>query len=135
MIVAMFVVLAVNVPLDDVVDMTLMRNRDVFATDAVLVLRLVGIAAMTRVARLQIARAELVFVEVIAVRVMQMAIVRVIDVIVVPDGHVAACRTVNVFVEIVNVFFCVHVQRLPVPSPACCKPLRIKSATCASARV
>lgn len=90
---------------------------------------------MARIARLQIARAELVFVEVIAVRIVQMAVVRVVDVIVVPDRGVTASDAVDVVVPIMNVFFCVHVHRLTVPSPACCKPLRIKSATCASASV
>lgn len=37
----MFVVLTVNVAVDDVVDMTRVRNRYVLATDAVLVFRFV----------------------------------------------------------------------------------------------
>ena len=131
----MFAVLAMNVALDDVVDMPHVRNRDVLAADAVLVLRRVRIAAMARIARLQIVRAEFVFHEMIAVRMMQMAVVRVIDVIVVPNRRMATGHPVNVLVPIVNVFFCVHVHRLTAPSLACCKPLRIKSATCASASV
>ena len=131
----MFAVLAMDVARDDVIDVPLVRDRDVLAADAVLVLPCVRIATMTRIARLQIARAELVFVDVIAVRMVEVTVVGVIDMIVVSHGHMAACGAVDVFVTIVDVFFCVHVHRLTAPSPACCKPLRISSATCASASV
>ena len=135
MVVAMFAMLTVDVAIDDVIDMTLMRNRHVLAADAVFVIPRVGIAAMARIARFHVARAEFVFVEVIAVRMVQMAVVRVVDVVVMADCRVATSDAVDVFVPIMNVFFCVHVHRLTAPSPACCNPLRIRSATCASASV
>ena len=46
----------------------------------------------------------------IVVRMMEMAVVRVIDVIVVPHGEMPAGSTVNVLVPIVNVLFYVHVN-------------------------
>ena len=82
----MFAMPAVNVPLDDVIDMPLVRNRHVFAADAVLVFAVVRIAGVARIARLHVARAEFVFVDVIAMGVMQMSVVRVVDVIVVQHG-------------------------------------------------
>ena len=77
---------------------------------------------------------QLVLVEVVAVRVMQMAVVCVIDVVVVPNRKMTASLAVNVFVAIMDMLFFVHrVHPVAGPSAACCKPLRIKPATCASA--
>ena len=86
MIVAMFVMPAVDVPLDDVVDMSVVRDRHVLAADAVLVIAFVRIARMARIARLQIVRTEFVLVDMIAVRMVEMAVVRVVHVVVMLHG-------------------------------------------------
>ena len=104
MIVAVLAVLAMHVAVDDVIDVPGMRDRDVFATDAVNVIDGVR-RAIVRIATLQIVLAELVLVDVVAVRVVQVAVVHVIDVIVVPDREMSARIAVNVFVPVVNVRF------------------------------
>ena len=50
MIVAVFAVLAVDVTVNDVIDMPGVRNRDVLAADTVLMLRGVRVAGVARVA-------------------------------------------------------------------------------------
>ena len=104
MIVAVLAVLAMHVTVDDVIDMAGMRDRDVFAADAVNVIYGVR-RAIVRIAALQIVLAELVLVDVVAVRMVQVAVVDVIDVIVVPDREMPARVAVNVLVPVVNVRF------------------------------
>lgn len=90
---------------------------------------------MRRIASGKTRRAEFVFVDVIAVRMMQMTVVRVIDVIVMQYRDMPASRSVHVLVPIMDVFFHEAFRNQEsLPSAACCKPLRINSTTCVSAR-
>jgi hypothetical protein len=100
----MLPVLTMHVAVDDVIDVPGMRDRDVFAADAVDVIRGVR-RAIVWIAALQIVLAELVLVDVIAVRVVQVPVVHVIDVIVVPHREMPARVAVNVLVPVVNVRF------------------------------
>lgn len=115
MIVAVFAMLTVDVPVDDVIDVTVVRDRDVLATDAVDVVYGVRTAVVGRIARQEIGRAKLVFVDVIAVRVVQVGVVHVIDVIAVPDREMPAIFAMHVVVAIMNV-------RLHRPSPTPTEP-------------
>jgi hypothetical protein len=98
----MLAVLAMELALDEVVDVALMRHRDVFAPDAVDVVVRVRAAQAERIAGPQVRRIELVLVDVTAVRVMQVAVVHVVDVIAVADRKVTAAGTVYVLVLVVN---------------------------------
>jgi hypothetical protein len=69
-IVAVLAVRAVDMTVHDVIDVPGVRNRDVLAADAVLMLRIVRVAGVAGFARLEVAVAELVLDEVIAARVM-----------------------------------------------------------------
>ena len=104
MIVAVLAVLAVHVTVDDVIDVTGMRNRDVLAADAVNVIVVMRVAGMApRIARREIALAELVLVDVILMRVVQVTVVHVVDVIAVTHREMPAAVTVNVLVPVVDV--------------------------------
>lgn len=105
MIVAVFAVLAVEMTVDDVIDMSAMRDSDVFAAHAVNVIERMRAARVRRIARLQIGGAEFVFVHMIAVRMVQVRVVNVIDVIAMADGEVTARMTMFVIVPIMNVRF------------------------------
>ncbi len=113
MIVAVFAVLAVEMTVDDVIDMSAMRDSDVFAAHAVNVIERMRAARVRRITRLQIGGAEFVFVHMIAVRMVQVRVVNVIDVIAMADGEVTARMTVFVIVPIMNVRF----QVLSLHSP------------------
>ncbi len=126
MIVAVIVVDAMDVPVDEVVDMTGVRDRFVAAIDAVRVLEHVRFARMNRfVATGRYDVVELMLVDVCAVHVMQMAVVQKIDVTVVGDPDVAARRIVHVLVEVVHVMLGLGHDA----SAAWASPLRTSSAT------
>jgi hypothetical protein len=78
-VVAVVVVQPVDVAADDVVDVPVVRDRDVFAPDAVQMVRRMFVAVMAD-ARHDVGRTELVFVDVVAVRMVQVPIVHVVDV-------------------------------------------------------
>ena len=105
MVVTVFAVLAMDVAAHDVVDVSGVRNRDVLATDAVHVFRVVSVARMPRVARHEVGGAEFVLVHVAAVRVVQVTVVHVVHVVVVADGEMSAALAVHVLVVVVNVGF------------------------------
>jgi EamA domain-containing membrane protein RarD len=104
-VVAVLVVLAVDVAVDHVIDMSLMGNRHMFAPDAVQMVVLVRIARMARIARKHRRRVELMLVYVIVVRMVQMSVVQVVHVIAVAHREVTAAGSVYVLVPIVNVLF------------------------------
>ena len=106
MVVAVFAVLTMDVAIDDVIDVTPMRQRFVAATDAVHVRGIVRIAGVPRtIDRVGRRHGELMFVDVIAVDVVQVAIMNVVDVVVVTDPEVAALGAVLMAVPIVNMIF------------------------------
>jgi len=67
-VVAVAAVLAVDVALDDVIDVAVVRDRDVIAADAVHVGARMRAAGVRRIAGDHIGRAQLVLVDVVAVR-------------------------------------------------------------------
>ncbi len=115
MIVAVFAVLAVDVPVDHVVDVAVVRNRDVRAADAVNVIARMRSASVRRIAGKNVDRAQLVFVDVIVVRVVEMPVVHVVDVIFMEHGQMTARIAVLVWMALVDVLF-VHIRhRSTVP--------------------
>ena len=117
MVVAMFAVLAVDVSLDDVVDVAVVRDRDVVAAYAVHVVSRMGAAGVLRIAGCEVRGGELMFVDVVAVWMVQVPVVNVIDVVVVDHREVAASRAVLVLVPVVHVVFLVTVVH-GSPSPS-----------------
>jgi hypothetical protein len=107
-IVAVLAMLAMHVTVDDIIDVPGMRDRDVFATDAVLVIARMRIARVAGIAGRHVVLSELVFVDVIAVRMVEVPVVHVIHVVLMENGEMAARGTVKVIVAIVNVRF--HVR-------------------------
>ncbi len=107
-IVAVLAMLAMHVTVDDIIDVPGMRDRDVFATDAVLVIARMRIARVAGIAGRHVVLSELVFVDVIAVRMVEVPVVHVIHVVLMANGEMAARGTVKVIVAIVNVRF--HVR-------------------------
>lgn len=105
MVVAVFAMLAMDVTLDHVVDVSVVRNRGVFATDAVNMIGGMGAAGVRRIARHQICGSELVFVDVVAMRMVQVGVVNVIDVVVMAHREMPAVFPVFVIVTVVNVRF------------------------------
>ncbi|GAC1306693.1 MAG: hypothetical protein NVSMB21_09750 [Vulcanimicrobiaceae bacterium] len=106
MIVAMLAMLTMDVALDDVVDMPVVRDRDVLAADAMNVARRVRAARVRRIARRHdVGSAELVFVDVVAVRMVEVRVMHVVDVIAMTDCEMTALRAVDVIVAVVNVRF------------------------------
>jgi hypothetical protein len=104
-IVAVLAMLAMHVAIDDVIDVPDVRDRDVFAADAVHVIERVRIARVIRIAASEIVLSEFVFVDVIAVRMVEVPVVHVVHVILMANGEMAACGAVKVVVAIVNVRF------------------------------
>ena len=98
----MFVVLTVDVPVDDVIDVSVVRNRDVLASDPVKVIRRVCVAAVRLAARGDVAGRELVLENGIARGMVQMTVVHVVDVIVVSDGQMTTILSVDVLVTIMG---------------------------------
>jgi hypothetical protein len=84
-VVAVFAVLPMDVAIDDVVDVAVVRDRDVIASDAVNVRARMRAASVRRIARNHVGLAELVLVDMVAVRMVQVPIVHVVDVVVVHD--------------------------------------------------
>lgn len=126
MIVAVAVVDAMDVAIDEIIDVSRVRDRFVAAIDAVLVLGDMGIARVRGVvAGLRCRILELMLVDMGAVHVMQMPVVQIIDVAVMRDLHVSAGRIVIVLVKIVNVMLGVDHGA----SAAWASPLRTSSAT------
>ncbi|GAC1551683.1 MAG: hypothetical protein NVS3B16_26410 [Vulcanimicrobiaceae bacterium] len=105
MIVAVFPVLPMDMSADHVIDVPVVRNGGMLAADAVHVVARMRAARVCRVATDQVGFAELMLVDVVAVRMMEVGIVHVIDVIVVPDGQMAAVFPVLMVVPIVDVRF------------------------------
>jgi len=106
----MFAVLPMHVTADDVIDVPVVRNREMFASDTVHVIFRVRVARMAGIAADDVVRSKLMFVDVVAVRMVQVPVVHVIHMILVADGKMTACVSVQVFVPIVNVRF--HVVNL-----------------------
>jgi hypothetical protein len=104
-VVAVLAVLTMDVPADDVVDVTVVRDRDVLAADSVHVIDRMRVARMRGIARNDVSGAELMLVDVIAVRMVEVPVVHVVDVILVSHGDVPAVLAMNVLVPIMNVPF------------------------------
>ncbi len=131
MVVAMFAVLAMDVAVDDVIDMTRVRDRRVLAAHAVQMLGRMRIARVLRVARQRLEGPEFVLVHVIFVRMVEVAVVNVIHVVLVLHGEMSAAGAVDVRVPVMHVAFgfrFVRHERSSL-SIACCKPPRTSSAT------
>lgn len=88
----------VQVAADQVIDMGSMRHGFVAAARAVDMPRLMAFARVARGADAGVVRADLddVLIEVIAMRRVQVAVVQVVDMVSVPDGGVAAARSMHV---------------------------------------
>jgi hypothetical protein len=106
----MVVVRMMQVIADQVVDMVAVRHVLVAARWAVLVPCFVTGAAMRRRASIGIciAHVDAVLVDMVFVRVMQVPIMQVIDMTIVPNGGVAASRTVPMGV---SGMYCVRAGR------------------------
>ncbi len=98
----MLAVLAVQLAVDDVIDVAFVRHRDVFAADAVHVIVRVGAFRARGLAAERAGRLQFVFVDVAVVRVMQVPVVDVVDVVAVADRDVAAAGAVDVLVTVVD---------------------------------
>jgi len=98
----MLAMLTMQFAIDQVVDVPFVRNRDVFAADAMDVVMRVARGAATGITGAHVARVQLMFVDVAVVRMMQVPIVGVVDVLAVPDRNVTAPRTVDVLVLVVD---------------------------------
>ena len=100
MIVTVAVVRMVQVTIYKIVDMIAMRDRFVAATRAMDVSSIMSGAAMVRRAAIWVVVAHLnaMFVHVIGVRMVKMTIVEIVHVVAVPNGDVAAIRSMYVVV-------------------------------------
>ena len=98
MVVAVAVVLVVQVPVDEVVDVIAVRDRLVAAVRPVHVGGFVTVARVAGTAgvRMAVVDAEHVIVDVVAVRVSQVAVLDEVDVALVDDGDVPAAGAVDV---------------------------------------
>ena len=97
-LVVVTVVLAVDVPVVQVVDVVAADNGPVAAAGAVDVSGFVAAAVVVGHAGVRVGGADgdAVFIDVVAMRVVQVAVVQVVNVAVVLDGGVAAARAVLV---------------------------------------
>lgn len=88
----------VQVPGHQVIDMIAMRHRFVTASRSMLVSRIVTRALVLWCAGIRIGSTHFdhVLIEMIPVRLMQMTVVQIVDMVVVPDGHMTTPRTMNV---------------------------------------
>ncbi|WP_199731518.1 hypothetical protein [Paraburkholderia sp. RAU2J] len=98
MVVAVVTVRMMQVTVDKIINVIAVRHRFVAAAGSVDVTRLVAAAVRRTLIRIGCAHFELMFVHMITVRVMQVTVVQIVDVIVMPDRRVAACRTVLMIV-------------------------------------
>ena len=100
MVIAMGAVGVVKVAVHQIVHVVTVRHGFVAATRAVHVCSFMSIANVARSACARVRRRHRnhVFVHMIAVRVMQVAIMEVVNVVVVANGHVAAACAVLVVV-------------------------------------
>lgn len=98
----MLAVLTVELALDQVVDVAFVRDRDVLAADAMDVVVRVARGPATGITGPHVASVQLMLVDVAVVRVMQVPVVRVVDVLAVPDRDVTAPGTVVVLVLVVD---------------------------------
>ena len=85
---------------DEIVDMIAVRNRFVAAARAMNVSCVMSGTAMVWRAsvRILVAHFNPVFIHMIGVRMVKMAVVEIIQMVAVPDGNVAAARSMHVFV-------------------------------------
>jgi hypothetical protein len=100
MIVAVVAVRMMQVSANQIIDMVAVRRALMSAIRAMRVFATVRFAVMLRsaVVRIRVTYRYRVFVDVIRVDVMQMAIMKIVDVSVMTDLHVAADSTVQVIV-------------------------------------
>lgn len=103
MVVAMSTARAVQVAIDEIVNMIAMRNSGVSAVGTVFVSTVVSIALMLWCAcnRVGCTLRQFALVYVVAVHMMEVAIVNIVNVIFVFDGYMAAITAVLVVVAIV----------------------------------
>jgi hypothetical protein len=96
-IVAMIAMRVVQASVDQVISMVSMRNRFMTATWAMLMRRIVSYSAMLWVAPIRIRRANFdhVFVCAPVFNVLQMAMVKIVEVVLMLNGDVAATRTMQ----------------------------------------
>lgn len=110
----------VQVAVDEVVDVVAMRHRLMPATGAVLVPRLVSLAAMLGRAAIRVLRSHLdgVLVDVVAVHVVQVPVVQVIDMITVPHRSVPAVGAV--LMRVIGVMWLIACRhQCPLAARAC----------------
>ncbi len=98
----MFAVLPVDVAVHDIIDMPVVWDRLMFATDAVVMIRRMR-GARVRSARQSVGGSELVLHDSGRCGMMQMAVVQIIDVLRMAHGDVAAPWAVVVIVIVVEV--------------------------------
>jgi hypothetical protein len=128
-----------DVTADHVIDVPVVRDRNVFAADAVNMIARVRVARVVRVARNEIGGRELMLVDMVVVRMMEMSVVRVIDVVLVHDREMPAIIPVTVRVGVMDVLFgCSIVHDGPPSARATlrcprCIPLGRTASPCATA--
>ena len=115
MVVAVALVGVVQAPVDQVVDMASVRHLLVAAAGLVDVAAAVmgGVAAL----RVQLVDAEAVLVYVVAVRMVQVAVMEKVDVAIVDHLRVAAARSVDVLMGVVDMGFVAHGRDGTPPAP------------------
>lgn len=96
-----------EMPANQIVDMIAVRNSFVAAARAVLVSGIVPRTGVIGRAGRGIGRAHFdgVLIDMIAMRLMQVAVVQVVHMIAVLDGHMAAARPVDVGMAFVDLVF------------------------------
>ena len=122
MIVTVAVVRMVQVTIYKIVDMIAMRDRFVAATRAMDVSSIMSGAAMVGRAAIWVVVAHLnaMFVHVICVRMVKMAIVEIIHVVAMPNGDVAAIR--SMYVVVVGMMRKIASAHLMAFPRQCCSP-------------
>jgi hypothetical protein len=93
-IIAMVPVRMMQVSVDKVIGMVAVRNRFMTATRSMLVRRIMSGTAMVRRAAIRVPGAHLnnMLIDMILMRMVKVAVMKIVDVAVVPNGHVAtAC--------------------------------------------
>ena len=88
----------VEMPIDEIVDMAVMRHRLVSAAGTMDVARLMAGTAVIRRAgvRVRLRHLDLMLVHVVAMRMVQMAIMQIVDMVAVPQCGVAAAGAMRV---------------------------------------
>lgn len=121
MVVAMSAMRMVQMPVDQIVDMVAVRHGLVSAARTMPVVLRMAIAGMVRGAGGRIARVDVqdMLVDMIAVRMMKVTVVKIVYVVAVPYGDMAAAGAMLVWMIVVNLVLVVGHVASPVRVVQC----------------